>query len=113
LKYAFSNLPAESPMDEGVAYWPESDEELAERRPRNMTGVLGTAIVLGSVLARWSDAVVVPPGKGHGKLHEQAYPKPLRPAGKGKDLLRHCRSGWDVSHHGETLYRRRERGRPA
>jgi hypothetical protein len=74
---------------------------------------LGTAIVLGSVLARWSDAVVVPPGKGHGKLHEQAYPKPLRPAGKGKDLLRHCRAGGDVSHHGETLYRRRERGRPA
>jgi hypothetical protein len=90
---------------EGVRYWARPDA------PRNLTGVLGAAIVLGSILARWSDAVVVPPGSGHGSLHEQAYPEEIRPPadGRGRDRLRHCRSAFDVTIHGETLYNQRRR----
>lgn len=91
---------------EGVAYW--NKPATKGKRPPNLTGLLGAAVVLGGILARWSDAIVVPPGSGHGSLHGFAYPVPIRPSGIGSDLLKHCRSGWDASHHGETLWKQRE-----
>lgn len=105
-------------VSEDVRYWPQSGGHFcpACRRKhnpasqRNMTGVLGAAVVHGSILARWSDAVVVPPGSRHGSLHDTAYPPEIRAKGKGKDRLRHCRAAWDASLHGETLFHRRERG---
>lgn len=90
---------------EGVRYWPKKDRS---KKPPNLTGLLGTAIVLGSIVARWPDAVVVKPGSGHGGLAGWVYPERIQQTGvKGKDLMRHCRSGWDASYHGETLWRQR------
>lgn len=65
------------------------------------TGIIGTAIVLGAVLARYGHlAVLVPPG-GNGTARSiHLYPVILRPAtgrGKGHDLLRHARSAFDVA----------------
>lgn len=90
---------------EDVRYWPQQ-----KATQRNLTGLLGAAIVLGAVYARWADAVTVPPGSGHGGLHESAYPAQIRPrrSGKGTDKMRHCRSAWDCTHHGETLWRQRK-----
>lgn len=95
---------------EGVRYWPQQ-----KATQRNLTGLLGAAVVLGAIVERWSNAVVVPPGSGHGGLHEQAYPRPIRPAehGKGQDRNRHARSAWDCSIHGETMWLQRERDRDA
>ncbi len=65
----------------------------------SVTGLLGTAAVLGAVLAVFPQAVLVEPG-GHGDGPVKAYPAELRPArgqGKGKDRLRHCRSAYDVA----------------
>lgn len=91
---------------EGVRYWPKGGDG---KRPPNLTGLLGTAVVLGSIVARWPAAVVVKPGVGHGSLADWVYPEPIQQTGaKGKDLMRHCRSGWDASYHGETLYKQRK-----
>lgn len=105
---------------ESVRFWPQEGNHVCpacrkrhDPRARNLQGLLGTAVVLGAVLARWPDAVVVAPGKRMGSLHDIAYPEPIRATGKGKDLLRHCRSAWDLSFHGETLWKQRRRGMPA
>lgn len=74
-------------------------------RVTNVTGLLGTAIVLGGVLAWWPDALVIPPG-GNGSGPLAAYPEALRPTrgrGAGKDNLRHERSAWDVAGAALTL----------
>ena len=73
----------------------------------NVTGILGTAMVLGAVLAL-VPAIVVPPG-GNGSDPLGAYPVELRPTrgkGAGADKLRHERSAWDVAGAGATLLRR-------
>ena len=70
------------------------------------SAILGAAIVLGAVVGRWADAVVVPPG-GNGSNLLRLYPAELvtpgerargvnRPAGDS-NLIRHCRSAWDVA----------------
>jgi hypothetical protein len=94
---------------ESVEWWPDEQG----RPPRNQRGLYGTAMVLGGVLARWPDAIVVDSGRGVANYHPQAYPEPIRPPvnGKGKDRLKDVRAGWDHSHAGETLYLRRVRER--
>lgn len=64
----------------------------------NPTGLMGTAIVLGAVLAAHPDILVVAPG-GHGSYPRAAYPAALYGARetKGRGKLRHCRSAWDIS----------------
>lgn len=67
--------------------------------------IIGTAIILGAVLAIYPSAVVVPPG-GNGDGSFKGYPDAIRPTGlnpKGFDIMRHCRSAWDVSIAGERL----------
>lgn len=88
---------------EGIEWWPRKGQ------PRNERGNYGTAMVLGAVLARWPDAVVVEPGRGVGNYHVQAYPAVIRPPvnGKGADKLNHVRAGWDHSFAAETLHRTR------
>ena len=92
---------------EGLADWPE-------RGPtrRNQTHLYGTAIVLGAILARWSQAIVVDSGRGVANYHPQSYPDAIRPPinGKGKDRLNHVRAAWDHSHAAETLARTLARG---
>lgn len=87
---------------EQVAWWPASEGG----PPRNQYGLYGTAMVIGAVLARWPDAVVVQPGRGVAKLHEQAYPEPIRGrrGGKGTDRLVHVRAAFDHSWAAETLW---------
>lgn len=101
---------------EGVRYWPKDEQKTKDgkrKKPPNLTGLLGTAIVLGSIVARWPDAIVVRPGSKHGGLAQWVYPPQIQQTGvKGKDLMRHCRSGWDASYHGQTLWNQR-RGEPA
>jgi hypothetical protein len=84
---------------EGLAWWPEQDG-----KRRNQTGLYGTAIILGGILARWPNAVMVDSGRGVANLHPSAYPEPIRPPvnGKGKDRLNHVRAAWDHSHATET-----------
>ena len=106
-------------VSEGVRFWPQHGKGHTcpvcgrkhdpTRGTKNLTGLLGTAIVHGAIVERWPATVVVPPGSGHGGLHEQAYPSEIRAPGKGSDRNRHARSAWDASHHGETLWLQRER----
>jgi hypothetical protein len=86
---------------ETVAWWPDKGQH------RNHTGLYGTAMVVGGILARWPDAVVVDAGRGVANLHPQAYPAAIRPPvnGAGKDRLNHVRAAWDHSHAGETAWK--------
>ena len=110
--------PALRVASEDVRYWPgRSGHHCPACRgthvpARNMTGVLGAAIVHGAILARWPATVIVPPGQGHGGLHGLAYPEPIRPSGRGHDRARHARSAWDVTYHAETLAHRAARADP-
>ena len=81
------------------------------------TAIIGTAMVLGAVLAQYPDAVIVPPGSnGSGAL--ASYPVELvTPAERrllAKDpamvagqraAIRHARSAWDVSLRAEEIAR--------
>ncbi len=69
-------------------------------------GIMNTAIVLGAVLGRYPSAVVIPPG-GNGAAPFQAYSEGLQPpqGAKGFDILRHCRSAWDVGQAGLAVAR--------
>lgn len=89
---------------EGLAWWPGKDR-------RNETHLYGTAIVLGAILCRWPDAVVVDSGRGAASLHPLSYPDAIRPPvnGAGKDRLNHVRAAWDHSHAAETLHHQRTR----
>ena len=72
----------------------------------NAAGLLGTATVLGAILASWPAALVVPPAK-HGGGPRQAYPNPIWPPGdkKGTGRYRHVRSAWDIAEAGAFLAR--------
>lgn len=64
----------------------------------SLQGLLDTAVVLGAVMGRWDECVVVPPGdNGAGPL--ASYPARLvgsrEKVGEGK--ARHARSAWDVA----------------
>jgi hypothetical protein len=72
----------------------------------NVSGILGTAVVFGAVVAVLPSVVVPPGGNGSGPL--RAYPPELRPTrgkGAGKDKLRHERSAWDVAGAGAGMGR--------
>ncbi len=73
----------------------------------NVSGLLGTAMVVGAVAGFFPHTIEVPPG-GNGSGHMGAYPIELRPTrgkGAGGDKLRHMRSAWDVSGTAELLLR--------
>ena len=78
-------------------------------KPRviNVDGLTSTAIVLGAILGRWPDALLVPPGD-NGSAPLQTYPSEL--VGKrersGAGVLRHCRSAWDVARTARQILRR-------
>lgn len=93
---------------EGVAWWPERDG-----KRRNQGHLYGTAMVLGAILTRWPDGIIVDSGRGAAKLHPQAYPPDIRPPvnGAGKDRLNHVRAAWDHSHAAETAWKMREASR--
>lgn len=93
---------------EEVAYWPDQNPNVR----RDQRGLYGTAMVLGGILARWPAAVIVESGRGVAKLHGSYYPKPIRPAGAGKDRLVHVRAAWDHSYAAETVHLQNVRGVP-
>jgi hypothetical protein len=72
----------------------------------NAAGLLGTATVLGAVLAHYPAALIVPPAK-HGAGLRQAYPPSLWPPNdrKGTGRCRHLRSAWDIAEAGAFLAR--------
>lgn len=72
----------------------------------NAAGLLGTACVLGAVLAHFPGAVVVAPAK-HGVGPRNAYPAQLWPPGeqKGTGRRRHVRSAWDIAGAGAVMTR--------
>ncbi|MGH9002126.1 MAG: hypothetical protein ACRDYV_03255 [Acidimicrobiia bacterium] len=72
----------------------------------NAAGLLGTATVLGAVLAHYPNALVVPPAK-HGGGPRQAYPARLWPPNekRGMGRHRHVRSAWDIAGAGAFLFR--------
>lgn len=90
---------------EGLADWPERDP----KKRRSQTGIYATALVLGAVLLRWPDAVIVDSGRNVAKLHPLAYPHPIRGTSRGMDSLKDVRAAWDHSHAAETLHLRRVR----
>lgn len=63
-----------------------------------LQGLLDTAVVLGAVMGRWDECVVVPPGE-NGAAPLTSYPARLVGArekvGAGKAV--HARSAWDVA----------------
>lgn len=67
-------------------------------------GLIGTGIVYGAVLARWPNAVIVPPG-GNGSLPDGAYPPEIRRHVRLGGPSDHARSAYDVARVGEVLYR--------
>lgn len=92
---------------ERVAWWPGSH--------RNQTHLYGTAMVVGALLVRWPEAVMVDSGRGAAKLHPLFYPAPIRPkklGSKGTDKLSHVRAAWDHSHAAETEWLVERRTKP-
>mgnify|MGYP007071578864 CR=1 FL=1 len=92
-------------------------EDLTHPNPHlglaNVTGLLGTAQVLGLVrhlAAGWVEAgdlegwVLVPPA-GHGSAPLRSYPAPLvgERETKGTGRLRHARSAWDIAGAGAVM----------
>lgn len=72
----------------------------------NAAGLLGTACVLGAVLAHYPAALVVPPAS-HGAGPRSAYPAALWPPTekRGTGRRRHLRSAWDIAEAGAFLAR--------
>lgn len=72
----------------------------------NAAGLLGTATVLGAVLAHFPAALVVPPA-GNGAGPRSAYPAALWPPTekRGAGRCRHLRSAWDIAEAGAFLAR--------
>lgn len=72
----------------------------------NAAGLLGTATVLGAVLAHYPAALVVPPSS-HGAGPRTAYPAALWPPSekRGAGRCRHLRSAWDIAEAGAFLAR--------
>lgn len=77
----------------------------------NAAGLLGTATVLGAVLAHFPKAIVVPPAS-HGAGPRSAYPAVLWPPTekRGTGRRRHLRSAWDIADAGAFLVRLSEAG---
>lgn len=77
---------------------PRGRNPQGEAMVMDVTGLLGTAVVLGAILAVHPDIRVIQPGS-HGSLPRGAYPAalfgPREQKGHGK--LRHCRSAWDIA----------------
>ena len=76
----------------------------------SVTGLIGTAQVIGALHTVPAQVLLVPPG-GHGSGPLAAYPSPLRPArglGRGRDSLRHVRSAWDVAGAAQSIHRLQE-----
>lgn len=67
-------------------------------------GIVGTGMIIGAVLARWPDAIIVPAG-GNGDLPEQAYPEPIRKRVRIGGPSTHARSAYDVARRGDLLLR--------
>lgn len=101
-------------------------EDLVEPTPHmgmtSVAGLIGTAQVIGAVLAIRDDAVLVAPG-GHGATPDlspgpvldacmaEQYPAGLigtRERGAYQGRLRHCRSAWDVAGAALVQLRREE-----
>lgn len=70
----------------------------------SVAGLVGTGVVFGAVLARWPNAVIVPPG-GNGSLPDAAYPPEIRRRVRLGGPTDHARSAYDVARVGEVLYR--------
>ena len=88
---------------EGLAWWPQKGV------PRNQLHLYSTAMVVGAILYRWPDAIVVPSGRGVAMLHEWSYPAAIRPKGQGKGVKVHARASWDHSFFAESEFLRRQR----
>jgi hypothetical protein len=94
------------------------EDKLAPNPHLGMTNpgpVIQAAKVHGAVLGRFDflHPEVVRPGK-HGSGPLAAYPPALRPtrgSGRGYDVLRHCRSAWDIAAAAQAAIRMRERAR--
>lgn len=72
-------------------------------------GLMGTCGILVVVLARWPNAGIIAPG-GHGSAGQIAYPPQIRkPEHVKVDVLRHCRSAWDVTHAYSSERRKEQR----
>lgn len=71
----------------------------ATQRLINAYGVIGTAIVIGAVLAIHPHTVLVPPAS-YGAMPLASYPDALVGVreSKGRGVLRHARSAWDISY---------------
>jgi hypothetical protein len=80
----------------------------------NVTGALGAAMVLGAILDRWADVLLVAPG-GHGSGLLLAYPAELRGPRerKGTGVRRHLRSAWDIAGAAATQIRMAQLARQA
>lgn len=63
-----------------------------------LRGLLDTALVLGGILGRWPDTVLVRPGR-HGSQPLPAYPPQLAGPREsiGTGILRHARSAYDIA----------------
>lgn len=72
----------------------------------NPGGIIAAAMVLGAVLTRWPEAVVVRPG-GHGSGAIELYPPTLVGARErnGAGKMRHARSAWDIAGVGAVVAR--------
>lgn len=85
-------------------------EEVSAPNPHlgltNTTGVIGTAITLGGLMAYFEEVLLVPTG-AHGSGPKEAYPPGLwgvrEKTGGGR--FRHCRSAWDVAGAGALIVR--------
>lgn len=73
-------------------------------RITNPTGIIGTGIVFGAVIARWPHAIIVPP-EGNGSLPDVAYPGQIRRNVRLGGPSTHARSAFDVARAGDLLYR--------
>lgn len=80
------------------------NEPTGQLRIINVMGLLGTAMVLGAVMARWPRAIVVPPGD-NGKLPDVAYPEAIRRYRRLGGPTDHARSAYDVARVGELMSR--------
>ena len=69
----------------------------ASQRILNLTGLLGTARLIGALEARFPDLEMVQPA-GYGSHPLLCYPREL--VGKetrGRGIMRHTRSAWDIT----------------
>lgn len=83
---------------------PHGRNPRGEKMVMSAAGLIGTGIIYGAVLARWSRAIIVPPG-GNGSLPDYAYPPEIRRRERLGGPTDHARSAYDVARAGEVIYR--------